>query len=164
MLVAIIFTLIGLVLHIWLVSTAYIYYRSKNATHLHYHEIRIQLEMFMAFKRLNSNIQKRALALYDSTFKGTFYRKHKIKAAFDQKIISNVKMERCAQFLRRHHLFKLIPEHLLVSIVDCMGEISFSTNDVILKGDHGRTQASLWLFCNIESFFDKGFYPKKAFL
>jgi hypothetical protein len=146
MIIATVFTVIGVVLHIWLVSTAYIYIRTSGAVQFQFQEIRNQLQTFMAFKSVTPKIQRRVLTLYDFTFHGNFFEKFELEASMEKKLQSILKLEISKTLLEENYLFKRIPENLLCSIADCLVEVSFSTNDVIMRADHTRTNVSFEFF------------------
>lgn len=140
--IAIVFTLVGLIIHIWLVSTAFIFLRSNNVVQYQYQEMRIQMQQFMSFKRLPRRIQQRALTHYDYSFQGKFYGKRRVEGTLEKKLQSAVKMERYKRFLQEHYLFKELPEDLLILAADSIVETLFSANDVVSKSDFTRTQVS----------------------
>lgn len=117
--------------------------RTAYAVEFKFQEIRNQLQMYMASKRLSAKIQRRTLTLYDFTFNGKFFGKRDVEESLNQKLLSLVKLERGKHLLYENYLFKQIPEDLLVLIADCLVEVSFSTNDVICRTNNARTNVSV---------------------
>lgn len=146
--VSIVFTLIGFVLHIWLVSVAYMYLRTHYGPSVRFQEIRYQMRTYMAFKRLSRTIQQRILTFYDFTFNGRFFKKLEIFELLERELRSKVTMETHMHHLKANYFFKQLPEAHLSSIVDCMSEVFFLRNDVIYRVDALRAQ--VWrtlIFC-----------------
>jgi hypothetical protein len=137
---AIIFTIIGFVLHIWLVSQAYMYLKTSYGPAVYFQELRHQLKKYMSFKRLSKSIQRRILTFYDFSFNGNFFRKREINESLSSELQRLVKMETCQQLLRANYFFKRLPDELLNSIADGLSEVVFLCNDVVCKVDEMKAQ------------------------
>ena len=144
MIVGIIFTLIGFILHIWLVSEAYMYLKTAYGPSIRFQEIRYQMRMYIRFRRLPKTVQQRILAFYDFSFNGKFFRKREINELMGSSLKHLVTKEKCQQLLIDNYFFKQLPEELLSLIVDCMSESCFLRNDVICKVDSSRSQVNLF--------------------
>lgn len=144
--IGIVFTAIGFILHIWLVSEAYIYLRTNYGTSVRFYEIRYQLREYMAFRRLSKVIQKRILTYYDFSFNGKFFRKREINVLLGKQLRHSVIAETRMQLLQKNDFFKQFPDELLNSIVDCMSEVIFLRNDVICNTE-SRAQVCMIMPC-----------------
>lgn len=140
MTIGVILTIIGFILHIWLVSEAYMYLRTNYGPSVRFQEIRYQMRKYMAFKRLSPSIQKRIMSFYDFSFNGNFFRKREINEMLGHGLRNSVTMETCKQLLVENYFFKQLPEELLNSMANCMTEMVFLCNDVICKADSTRAQ------------------------
>lgn len=144
MIVGIVFTLIGFMLHIFLVSQAHMYLTTTYGPSLDFQEIRYQLQAYIAFKHIPKSIQKRILIYYDYRFKNKFYREKDILFLFGGEIKQSIAEELCFPYLRNNYLFKILPENLIKSIVSCMMEEIFLKDDVISRNDQNRGLVS-WI-------------------
>lgn len=142
MMVGIIYTLFGFVLHIWLVSEAYMFLRTSYGPSIRFQEIRYQMKKFMSFKRISASIQRRVLKFYDFSFNGKFFRKRDINELLGNELRYLVTKETCEELLKVNHLFKSLPDELLLSVANCMTENVFLVNDVICQVDSLRAQVS----------------------
>lgn len=142
MLVGIVFTLFGFVLHIWLVSQAYMYLRTAYGPSVQFQENRYQMRTFMSFKRISKSIQKRVLEFYDFSFKGKFFRQKQVDELLGSELRNLVTIETCEKLLRGNYIFKRLPEDLLHAVAYCLEEVVFLRNDVICKIDSSRSQVS----------------------
>lgn len=140
MTVGIVYTIIGFVLHIWLVSEAYTYLRTTYGPSVRFQEIRYQMQKYMAFKRLSTSIQQRILAFYDFSFDGNFFRKREINEILGPLLQQSVTMETCKQMLVNNYFYGKLPEELLMSMANCMSEVVFLCNDVICMIDTEQAQ------------------------
>lgn len=147
MTVGIIFTVIGFVFHIWLVSEAYMYLRTTYGPSIRFQEIRYQMQKYMSFKCLSTSIQRRIFTFYDFSFNGNYFRKREINELLGNKLRHSVTMETCQDLLRRNYFFEQLPDELLDSIADLMAEVIFLGNDVICKCDSIRAQAGFYYAC-----------------
>lgn len=106
MTVGTIFTLIGFVLNIRLVSEAYMYLRTTYAPYIRFQEIRYQMRMFIRFKRLSKSIQRRVLDFYDCSFNGKFFRRREINELMGSSLRHLVTMEKCRELLTGNYLLQ----------------------------------------------------------
>jgi hypothetical protein len=144
MTVGVIFTLIGFILHIWLVAEAYMYLRTTYGTSVRFHETRYQMRKFMAFKRLPVTVQQRILTFYDFSFKGNLYRVPEIDAIIGNEQQKTVTMETYIHLLWENYFFQQLPDDILNSLANCMVRTVYLANDVICKVDSAR-RAQVWL-------------------
>lgn len=142
MTVAIAFTLIGFILHIWFVSKAFLLLRTVSFTTIRFEEIRHQMQTFMAFRGLSSAVQKRILTFYDFSFNGNYFRRQEISELLGNELRSQVTIETCKHLLAKNFIFKQIPDELLSSIANCLTEAVYLENDVIGKVESARTQVN----------------------
>lgn len=138
-------TLIGFVVHIWLVAEAFAFMRTFYWSSIRFQEIRYQIDKYVSCKRLSKSMQSRIIALYDFSFNGKFFRKREIDELLGNELRHLVKMETCQLLLKGNYFFKQLPEELLSAMADCLMEMVFLCNDVICKVEAARAQASLKL-------------------
>lgn len=138
MTVAVIFTLIGFVVHIWMLSGAYTFLKTMCGTSVRFHEIRYQIRKYIAFKRLSITVQERVLKFYDFSFSGNFYRKRQIIELLGNELRQSVTEETCSHLLRGNYFFKQLPDELLNSMANCMSEVVFLANDVVYRVDSAK--------------------------
>lgn len=140
MTVAIVFTLIGFVVHIWLVSKAYMLLRTIYSTTIRFQEIRYQMRTFMAFRGLSTAVQQRILTFYDFSFNGNYYRKREINDLLGTELRQFVTLETCKQLVKENFIFKQLNEELIGALANCLTESVYLKNDVIGKVESARTQ------------------------
>ena len=133
MVIGITFTLIGFVLHIYLISIAYMYLRTAYAPKVRFQEIRYQMQEYMAFKHLSSSIQSRILTYFDFTFQKNYYRKSEIKELLSDELTQLISNQTTLKLIEGIYFFKMLPQEVLILIVDCMTEQVFLKNDVIWR-------------------------------
>lgn len=143
MTVAIAYTLIGFVVHIWLVSKAYMLLRTVKSTKIRFQEIRYQLRTFMAFKGLSIAIQQRILTFFDFSFHGKYFRKREINELLGHGLRQLVTLETCKRQLTRNYIFKQLTEELIGPIANGLTEAVYLKNDVIGKVESARTQVKM---------------------
>ncbi|CRL06932.1 CLUMA_CG019511, isoform A, partial [Clunio marinus] len=93
MIIGIVFTSMGIILDIWLLSKAYMLIRTKYGPKLQFQEIRYQMREYMAFKRLGKSTKQRVLKFYDISFNGEFYRKREINDMLQKQLKHEVATE-----------------------------------------------------------------------
>lgn len=140
MTVAVILTVLGFILHIWLIAEGYMIVRTYNRPAVRFQEVRFQLKRFMTFKCLPKSIQQRIITFYDFSFNGKFIRKQEINKLLGGELKRSVSAETTRQLLTGNYFFKQLPDELLNSMAYCMTEVVFLCNDVI---GNGQVQASL---------------------
>lgn len=136
------YTLIGFVLHIFLISEAYMYLKTTYGPYIRFQEIRYQIRTFIRFQRLSKSVQQRILAFYDFSFNGKFFQKREIDKLMGSLLKHSVTIETWKQLLRGNYFFKQLPDELLNSIADCMSEVLFLCNDVICTVNSARAQVN----------------------
>jgi hypothetical protein len=147
MTVGVIFTVIGFIVHIWLVAAAYMYLRTTCGTSVRFHEIRCQMRKFMGFKRLPTTVQQRILSFYDFSFNGNHYRVHDINVVLGKEQLQSVTAETYSRLLRVNYFFQQFPDEILNSIANCMTRTVYLANDVVCKVNSAqRAQVCFLLF------------------
>lgn len=135
MIIGITFTTIGFVLHVYLISMAYMYLRTAFAPTVRFQEIRYQMQEYMAFKHLSSSIQSRILTYFDFSFQKKYYRKSEIKELLSDELLQSISNQTTLILIEGIYFFKMLPKEVLTSIVDCMTKQIFLRNDVISRQD-----------------------------
>lgn len=140
MFVTFVFTLIGFVAHIWLISKAYMLLRIVSATTIRYQEILHQLRTFTAYRGLSNSIQERILTFYDFSFNGNYFRKREINELLGSELRQFVTLETSKELLKGNFIFSPLNEELIGSIANCLTESIYLSNDVIAKVESARAQ------------------------
>lgn len=110
MTVGIIFTLIGFVLHIWLVSKAYMYLRTTYWPDIRFHEMQYQLREYTSFKGLSKSLQNRILTFYEFSFPGKFFRKREIDGLLGNELCDLIAIQTRKKLLQDNFPFDQIPD------------------------------------------------------
>lgn len=129
-------TIIGFILHIWLISEAYMYLRTTFGPSVHFQENRYELKEYVAFKHVPIDTQRRILDYYDYCYKSEFFRGKEIYGLLESDLQLMIAKETTEQLLRKHNLFTLLPSNLLHSIAIVMSEAVYLKNDVICRNDN----------------------------
>lgn len=135
MIIGITYTIIGFVLHVYLISMGYMYLRTAYAPTVRFQEIRYQMQEYMAFKHLSSSIQSRILTYFDFSFQKKYFCKNEIKDLLSDELLQSISNETTLKLIEGIYFFKMIPREVLTSIVDCMTAQIFLKNDVISRQD-----------------------------
>jgi hypothetical protein len=154
----ILFTICGLLLHVWLLTAVYSAFTTFYGTSIKFHGLRCRLEKFMTLARLSENIQFRMLSFYDATFDGKYFRRSEINEILGDKLLLMIKMENYFNLVRNNRFFHLLPDEMIVSVVECMREIGHMEGEVL---DFSQTQVSccvarntlIWKFFHHSTFF-----------
>lgn len=133
-------TIVGFILHIWLIAKVYLYLRASYGPSYRFQELRYQLKEYVAFKHVPKHTRKRILAFYDFSYNGNFFRKKEIDGLLSSDLKHMIVKETIKKLLKQHHLFMLLPSNLLHSIAIAMSEEVFLRNDVICRNDRTRGQ------------------------
>lgn len=128
-------TIVGFMLHIWLISKVYLHLRTSYGPSVRFQEMRWELQEYVAFKHIPKRVQKRILTYYDYCFKDEFFRKKEIEGLLGRDLMHIIAKETTEELLKRHFLFELLPANLLHSIAIAMSEVVFLRNDVICRFD-----------------------------
>lgn len=145
MIIGITFTTIGFILHVYLISMAYMYLRTAFAPTVRFQEIRYQMQEYMAFKHLSSSIQSRILTYFDFSFQKKYYRKSEIKELLSDELLQSISNQTTLILIEGIYFFKMLPKEVLTTIVDCMTEQIFLKNDVISRHDAIHKKVSITL-------------------
>jgi hypothetical protein len=140
MTVGVTLTVIGFMLHIWLISETYAYLRTTCGTSVRFHEMRYQMRKFFAFKRLSNVVQDRILTFYDFSFDGNFFRRQIIDEMLGTELQHSIRSETCRHMIQGNYFFQQLPDEILDSIANCMSEEVFLRNDVVCIGESARAQ------------------------
>lgn len=135
-------TIVGFMLHNWLISNVYLYLRTSYGPSVRFQEMRCQLQEYVAFKHIPKHIQERILTYYDFCYKDEFFRKTEIDKIMYSDLKHMIAKETTEKLLKRQYLFMLLPANLLHSIAVTMSEAVFLENDVICRNDHNGGQVS----------------------
>lgn len=127
----ILYTICGLLLHVWIVTVAYTGYTTCYGTSIKFHGLRRRFKKFMAVARLPKEIQYRLLSFYDSTFDGEYFRKHEINEILGDKLLFMMKLENYFDFVKSNRFFHLLPDEMIESVVDCMRQVEHFDGDVL---------------------------------
>jgi len=130
----IVYTLIGFILHVYLLSQAYIYLKSYS-TYDRFQELRYQLQQYFAFKHLSNPIQRRILTFYDFCFRRKFFRRREIHESLGNKFRHLVSMDLCEHLLKENYFFRILPADKIQDIAGHMSDGIYLENDVVCKGD-----------------------------
>lgn len=142
MTVGIVLSLIGFILHIWLVSKAYMYLRTTYWPEIRFHEMRHQISEYVSFKGLSKSLQNRILEFYEFSFRGKFFRKQEISGLLGNELCHLIAIQTRKKLLQGNFLFNQIPDDLLDSMADCLVETVYLADDIICKVNSTRAQAS----------------------
>jgi hypothetical protein len=148
MIVSIIFTLIGYVMHIWFIAEACMLIKAAAGPTERFFKIRHNLNEYMIFKELPLNTRKRIMTYYEYNFKNKFYHNREIVGSLGCNLKSMIAMEMCGKLLSENYVFKLLPNTLLHAIATSMSEKVYLKNDVISHNDqqHLRGQVLIVIY------------------
>lgn len=127
----IILSVCGLLLRIWLLTSAYIILRTSCGTLINFHMLRSQLRKFMAFAKLFESTQRRILTFYDSSFNGNYFRRHEINKILGDKLQLAVKMDCFGTVVKSNSFFQMLPDEMIPSVVSSMKELLYLDEEVL---------------------------------
>jgi hypothetical protein len=127
----IILSVCGLLLKIWLVTYAYIAYKTSYGTSINFQMLRSELKKYMLFSKLPEKTRSRLLTFYDASFDGHFFRRNEINKILGDKLQLSIKIDCYGELVRSNSFFQMIPDEMIPAVVNAMTEVRFLNDEVL---------------------------------
>ncbi|KAK4878495.1 hypothetical protein RN001_011001 [Aquatica leii] len=100
-----------------------------------YREITNQVQEYMRCKQLPINMQKRLMSYYEYRFQKKYFREDLILASLSVRLRREINVYCYRRLIESVSIFKNMPQHLVVDVVNSLKEEIFLPNDIIVKAN-----------------------------
>ncbi|KAF5280040.1 hypothetical protein FQR65_LT03295 [Abscondita terminalis] len=108
---------------------------SNTSAELKYQEIINQVEEYMRYKQMPISMQKRLMAYYEYRFQKKYFRENLISSSLSVRLRREINVYYYRRLIESVSIFKDMPQHVLLDVVNSLKEEIYLPNDIIIKAN-----------------------------